>query len=391
MKVSFILVFSAILLVYAGINTYILIRGWQAMEFLGSFRRLFIGVVALLPALFIAMFFMRRIFDNVLIDAGWTIGSEWVAMMLYFLIAVIALDLLRFVLWAVGKSPVVLFGEHYRTVKFVLFLSVNIIVVVLLFIGHYKATAPRISKVDINIEKEASGYDSLNVVLISDLHLGAINGYNTLQRWVTAVNKLSPDMVLIAGDIVDDSPGPLKRKHLGELLAEINAPLGVYCIQGNHELYGNFPRTLQYLQTHGISFLLDTAMLVDNSFYVVGRLDRQAGRGVPVSGKHRKTLEELLLGLDHNKPIILLDHQPYELGKTAAAGVDLQVSGHTHRGQMWPLTLITKRVYELDYGYLRKGNTHFYVTEGLGTWGPRVRIGSRSEIVQLKIKFRFEE
>jgi predicted MPP superfamily phosphohydrolase len=193
--------------------------------------------------------------------------------------------------------------------------------------------------------------------------------------------------VLIAGDVVDDSPKPMERKHLGELLAQLNAPLGVYYVQGNHELYGNFSHTIHYLQRHGLTALLDTALLIDDSFYVVGRLDRSNGRGFE-AGKNRKTLEELLAGIDQSKPVILLDHQPYELDKTVAAGVDVQLSGHTHRGQMWPLTLITKRMYEVDHGYLRKGGTHFYVTEGIGTWGPKVRIGTRSEIVLLKIFFK---
>jgi len=387
MRGTFLLVFIGMLLIYGGINIYILVRGWQALAAVGLLRKIIIGVAALLPVLFIAMFLVRRLFDNMLLDTCWAIGAGWVAAMLYFLIAVIAIDILRLLFWTMGKSPIVFFGEHYAAVKFCLFLFINIVVVVILYIGRFNATVPKVNNVDITVEKAAPGRDSLNVVLISDLHLGAINGYKTLQRWVTAVNKLSPDIVLIAGDIVDDSPKPMKRKHLGELLAQIKAPLGVYYAQGNHELFGDFSHTLQYIQSCGISALLDTAILVDNSFYVIGRLDRSSGRGFR-AGSHRKTLEELLDSLDHSKPLILLDHQPFELDKTAAVGIDLQVSGHTHGGQLWPFTMVTKRMYEIDHGYLRKGNTHFYVSEGLGSWGPLVRIGTRSEIVRIKLTFR---
>ena len=328
MKVPFIFTAMIMLLIYGAINAYILIRGWQAMEAVAPLRKIMIGVASLLPLLFIVMFFTRRFFDNALVDTCWSIGAGWVAAMLYFLIAVIAIDLLRLVLWATGKSPVTLFGEHYAAIKFFLFLMVTIIVVVILYIGRYNATYPQVNNVAITIEKEVPDRDSLHVVLVSDLHLGAINGYHTLQRWVTAINKLSPDMVLIAGDIVDDSPNSMERRKLGELLAQIDAPFGVYYAQGNHDMYGDFPRTLRYIQSCGITALLDTALLVDNSFYVIGRLDRNSGRGFQLNNQ-RKSLEELLSGLDHSKPLILLDHQPYELDNTAA---DVQVSGHTHGG-----------------------------------------------------------
>ncbi|MCL2097962.1 MAG: metallophosphoesterase [Bacteroidales bacterium] len=387
MKGAIIFIFVLIVLIYGLINTYVLIRGWQAMEAVGPFRKIIIGVAAVLPMLFITMFFVRRFFDNGLIDIGWAIGSDWVAAMLYFLMIVIAIDVLRLALWAVGKSPTTFIGEYYMWVKFIVFIAVNIIVLTMLFIGRYNATAPKVNMVDITIEKNVPDRDSLSIVLISDLHLGAINGYSSLQRWVSEINKLSPDIVLIAGDMVDDSPKSMERKKLGELLMQIKAPLGLYAVQGNHELFGDFSQTLGYMQSCGMTLLLDTALLVDNSFYLLGRLDRSFGRGFQ-TGRHRKTLEALLDGVDHSKPLILLDHQPFEFDKTVAADIDLQLSGHTHAGQLWPLSLITKGMYEIDRGYLRKGNTHFYVSEGLGTWGPQVRIGTRSEIVFLKLHFK---
>jgi predicted MPP superfamily phosphohydrolase len=152
-------------------------------------------------------------------------------------------------------------------------------------------------------------------------------------------------------------------------------------------MYGDFPRTLRYVQSCGITALLDTALLIDNSFYLIGRLDRAGGRGFQIN-KRCKDLEELLKGVDRSKPLIMMDHQPRELNDAVAAGIDLQVSGHTHGGQLWPFTLFISRTYELCHGYLRKGNTHFYVTEGLGTWGPKVRIGTHAEIVFFNLIFK---
>ena len=98
-------------------------------------------------------------------------------------------------------------------------------------------------------------------------------------------------------------------------------------------------------------------------------------------------LEELMKDIDHSKPIIVLDHQPFNLEESEEQGVDLQLSGHTHNGQMWPLTYITNKIYELSYGYLKKGNTHYIVSSGFGLWGPRVRLGSKSEVLLIDIRF----
>lgn len=131
--------------------------------------------------------------------------------------------------------------------------------------------------------------------------------------------------------------------------------------------------------------LRDSVANIAGSFYVAGREDRDKNR---FSGKNRLEVAELLSNIDHSLPIILLDHQPFALDKAAEAGVDLQLSGHTHHGQLWPLNFITRAVYEISMGYKQKGNTHFYVSPGYGGWGPPVRTGNRPEIVMIKLKFR---
>jgi predicted MPP superfamily phosphohydrolase len=104
-------------------------------------------------------------------------------------------------------------------------------------------------------------------------------------------------------------------------------------------------------------------------------------------GIDRKDLSTLLQGVDKKLPIILLDHQPYNLSEAEKNGVDLQLSGHTHKGQISPGNLITKKVYEVDWGYEKKGNFNIYVSSGVGTWGPPIRTGSHSEIVDIYINF----
>ena len=113
---------------------------------------------------------------------------------------------------------------------------------------------------------------------------------------------------------------------------------------------------------------------------IIGREDRSAG-------KKRKSIQGLAEGMYSTTPLIVMDHQPFKLEEVVNAGADLQLSGHTHHGQLWPLNFITKKVYELSWGYLKKGNTHIYVSCGAGSWGPPVRLGNTPEIMQIKLIF----
>ncbi len=124
--------------------------------------------------------------------------------------------------------------------------------------------------------------------------------------------------------------------------------------------------------------------MIGEGMYVAGREDRSSGQ---FGGKKRKAIEELLSGLDRARPLILMDHQPFHLEEAERCGVDLQLSGHTHHGQLWPLNFITRAVYEVSMGYRRKGGTHVYVSNGVGTWGPPVRIGNRPEILRITLRF----
>jgi predicted MPP superfamily phosphohydrolase len=372
-----------ILCVYLLINVYVFVRGWQALEIGMRYRWIYATVVSLLFSSFIGAQFLKHSFDSPVVDFFWLFGSLWLAALLYFFFSVALIDFVRLVLRGFGERPAWLYA-HYGMIKFVLFCLLAVGAMILLSVGYYNATRPEVNTVNIEINKRVAGRSSLNIVMASDLHLGCINGRSALQCWVNTINELQPDIVLLPGDVFDDNPASVMRKKLGDILEEIAPPLGVYFAPGNHESYGNLSRAVDYLKAHRVQVLLDEVVLVDSSFYVAGRLDRSGER----NNIMRKSLRDLLgTALDNEKPVFLLDHQPVGLGEAVQAGVDLQVSGHTHRGQLWPFSLLTKRIYELDWGYLQKGNTHFYVSQGAGTWGPPVRLGTRSEIVLLKVRF----
>ena len=214
----------------------------------------------------------------------------------------------------------------------------------------------------------------VRMVLLSDLHLGYHNRRAELSRWVDLINAEQPDMVLIAGDIIDGSMRPIMEEHMWEEFKRIEAP--VYACLGNHEFYAGVPDAKQFYKDAGIHLLVDEAAVVDSSIVIIGRDDRMNMR--------RKPLKDLVERNDMFT--IVLDHQPYNLDRAEAAGVDFQLSGHTHRGQVWPISWITDAIYECSWGSHQRGATQYYVSSGIGIWGGKFRIGTRSEYIVATIK-----
>jgi hypothetical protein len=235
----------------------------------------------------------------------------------------------------------------------------------------------------LTIHKKVSGASEIKILLASDIHLGALIGERREMRFLEIIREQKPDIVLLAGDLVDGEIAPVLRKNLGRHIQEISTPLGVYAISGNHEYIGGIDKTLPYLKSINIRMLLDEVITLPNGIQLVGRNDHSAGR----SSNAPKPLSELISGIDSSKPIIVMNHQPYDLQEAVEAKVDLHLSGHTHNGQLWPFNYLIKSIFELSWGYLKKGDTHFYVSSGYGTWGPPVRIGNRPEVVVFKLKF----
>jgi predicted MPP superfamily phosphohydrolase len=220
--------------------------------------------------------------------------------------------------------------------------------------------------------------------MASDIHLGTIIARRKANRLVETINSLKPDIILFAGDVVDEDLAPVIKNNLGANLLQLKARLGVYAITGNHEYIGGAEPAIKYLTEHGVTMIRDTAIFIDQRFWLAGRDDRDKPR---FSGKPRKELAEVLASVDHSYPLILMDHQPFNLEKSVEQGVDLQLSGHTHHGQLWPFNYITSAIYEVSSGYKKIGNTNIFVSNGYGTWGPPVRLGNRPEIVQIKLTF----
>ncbi|MDR2908043.1 MAG: metallophosphoesterase [Bacteroidales bacterium] len=253
------------------------------------------------------------------------------------------------------------------------------IVLIALMVGNYKFNHPDVTTLAVSAE-QSSQNKHLRIVMASDLHFGNNIRKKEAQRFVKLINEQAPDIVLLAGDLADRNMEPFIRQQIDDDLRQIEAKYGVYGVAGNHEYYAdNRHLNFEYYEKSGIQMLFDEAVLVDSSFYIAGRDDK--------TNRHRKPLSEIVADLDKQYPVILLDHQPYHLEEAEQNGVAMQFSGHTHNGQFFPGNLIVKSIYELAYGYKKKGGTHFYVSSGLGIWGPLYRIGTRSEIVVVEFSF----
>ena len=264
------------------------------------------------------------------------------------------------------------------------FLATLIISFVLIAGGFINALIPRVKNYDIEINKHAEGLNELRIAAVSDIHLGSIIRKRSIKKLSEILSSQEPDIVLLLGDIVDGEIGPVLRDDLLQYFKCPRCRNGLYAITGNHEFIGGADRTIPYIESKGIRILKDETVTITGGVQLTGRLDRDSKR---YYGVERKALKELMAETDPSKPIILLDHQPFDLDESEKYGIDLHLSGHTHNGQMWPLNYLTGKIYELSYGYMKKGNTHYIVSSGFGIWGPRVRLGSRPEVLIINLMF----
>ena len=246
----------------------------------------------------------------------------------------------------------------------------------LLLYGYYNYRHPQVNKIDVFLDKPIEGH-GINIVAVSDVHLGYGTGKAMLKEYVDMINAQHPDLILIGGDLIDNSLTPLYKENMAEELAQLKAPLGIYMVPGNHEYISGIDESVRFLKDTPIQLLRDSVVTLPNGVQIIGRDDR--------SNRSRHSLPTLLKQADRSKPIILLDHQPYNLAKTDSLGIDLQFSGHTHHGQIWPISWVTDRIYEQSHGYRKWSQSHIYVSSGLSLWGPPFRIGTNSDMAVFRL------
>ena len=382
---GFFVFLGIVLAIYGLVNFYILLRGLQALP-RGPVRTAFLALMVLLIIAYPLARLGEPLLPGALARMLHVVGAYYLAVMVFTAFLLLLIDIARLLnlLFPFLPEKTAPLAQRVRLLAFWGVVGISLLLTVA---GAWNARHPVVKHLKIHLHKPAGVMNRINIVLASDLHLGTLVNRGRLEAIVATVNALHPDLVLLAGDVFDEDISALQEQDMAGALARLKARLGVFAVPGNHEYYSGVDRALGYLRGAGITVLRDSVALVKGMFYVAGRDDRTLEQ----FGGKRKALAELLQGVDPSLPLILMDHQPFHLEEAQQAGVDLQVSGHTHHGQLIPFNWITRAVYELSWGYLRKGNTHYYVSCGVGTWGPPVRIGSRPEIVQIELNWGEEQ
>ncbi|MEW6506719.1 MAG: metallophosphoesterase [Bacteroidota bacterium] len=377
-----VIFFGIVIIVYGLVNYYIYRRVVPIVP--DNLKLIFSIIFIAVVISYIAGRFLENYWVWYVSDLLVWVGSFWIAIMFYTFFCLIIIDLFRLVNHLLPFFPSVI-EENPDKARKIFALIVSVFVLIVVAGGFITTRLIVVKKYNIDINKSAGQLKSLNIVMASDLHLGTINGKSFAYRVVDIINKQKPDVVLLAGDIIDEDIKPVLRDNVGEALLELKAKYGVYAVTGNHEYIGGVSDAVEYLERHNIRIIRDYYVKIDNSFYVVGREDLVSKR---FAGYNRKPLKEIIDGIDKSLPIILMDHQPFQLNEAQINGIDLQLSGHTHNGQLFPMNYIVEKIYELPWGYKLIGNTHYYISCGVGGWGPPVRIGSRPEIININLSFR---
>ncbi len=246
-------------------------------------------------------------------------------------------------------------------------------------LGYYNARNLVLTEYTVEINKPIK---PLRIVFISDTHIGAAFRANELVKTQKMVEELSPDLILLGGDIYDEGTSEDEKAHSYGVWKSMAARLGKYYVTGNHEFSSHGPginidEIMAELEKSDVRVLLDKTVLIDNEFYLIGRRDQ---------AKPREELEVLTAGIDKSKPVILLDHQPIDREKARELGVDLQLSGHTHNGQLFPFKWLLLTVYGVTSGQYQWGDYHLVISTGAGTWRLPIRTSGRSEILLINLQ-----
>jgi predicted MPP superfamily phosphohydrolase len=378
-----LLFFTIFITVYTAVNYYVFIRGWQAISSLPILKPFYLPIFIIVAYGYILAKLLYKFLPPLAYDILLVIGAIWFAYLVYFILFLIGIDFLRLLDSFIHFFPSFL-TKNYELTKNITAVVIIAVVSIVIFLGNLNKREITIRRLDLNLPKGDGKLNELNIVMAADLHLSPIDGEKLLGRIVEKINSLEPDIILFAGDIVDNKAEVLMRRGIGESFKQLNPKYGIYAINGNHEFINDVESSVKFMENYNFHVLRDNHEFVDSSFYIIGREDVSMKQ---FTSSQRKALDEIVKPVEENYPKILLDHTPVKLEQAEKNSINLQLSGHTHHGQIWPGNIITNLIYEISWGYKKKGKTHYYVTSGAGTWGPPVRTGSKSEIVNIKVIF----
>ena len=357
-------------------NLYLFLRIWQ-LFIPKRYRLLYVIIYAVL----FSIYPLSNLFDDrnasAVAQIITAVANYLLPFFLYLFLFVLLSDLLLLVNLILRIIP----REKLRIEKFrnrVLLLIVCLSALVVIA-GIINFNTIRTSEYQVVIPRKSSNIEKLRIVFASDFHLQENTPVRFVRKFVKKIESINPDLMLYGGDMVEGDREDEKMKQFEDLLKGVKPRYGVYGVLGNHEYYARQDRGT-FLSNAGIEILRDTFVVAANSIVVAGRNDSQV--------RTRKSAGELMRIIPDSLPVILLDHRPTEMDQISRTSANIVFSGHTHDGQLFPINLITRRVYELSHGYMKKADIHFFVSSGIRLWGTPVRTAGKSEIVVVDVTFR---
>lgn len=366
---------AMITLAYIIPNIYVFVRIWQL--FITKRYRLHYTFIYLLIASVYPL--SGRLYSGSMVFIGSileNISNYLLPFYLYLFLSVLTYDIFLLINLFIKVLP----AEKRKSLRFRKYALITIISISALVViaGAINFHTIRTSGYRIEIPGKSSDISHLRIAFVADFHIDSNTEIAFIQRFVRKIEDISPDLMLYGGDIAEGHHTDKGMAEHEKILRQINARYGVYGVLGNHEYYRGQDEG-SFFDNAGIILLRDTVLVIDNAFNLSGRLDSHF--------RNRKEAGELLKNAVDSLPLILIDHRPTELTEVSKTNTDIQLSGHTHHGQMFPINLITKKVYILSHGYRKIKNTHFFVTSGIRQWRFPVRTTARSEIMVIDVIF----
>ena len=362
---------TMIMLAYLIPNIYIFIRIWRLFiirKYALVYVLIFIGIASIFPlSNTIGYEPVRHCFD--------VVSTYLFPFYLYLFLATLAFDIfLLFNLFFKLLSKERMKSAPFRRYALTGMISASLIIVVC---GALNFNTIRVTEYSVEVPARSSNAKNLKIAFVADFHIDHDISEDFIRRFVKEVNSLKPDIMLYGGDIVEGrNTRGLESKT--DILKQVSTKYGSYGVPGNHDRYRG-PESTDFFENAKINLLLDTVVVIGNEFCLAGRLD-EGTRG-------RKSVKELLRTADDTLPLVMLDHRPTEFPEVIESKTDIRLSGHTHRGHMFPNNLIMKAMYDLSYGHKKIENVHFFVTSGIRLWRYPVRTIGKSEVMLINVTF----
>lgn len=343
-----------------------------------KYKKITAWIILLLMLLFPVTEIFYNYYNQPVVRAALRLSYFYLPFVLYFFMALVLFEILLFILTqgkVLDARKVYGFPNWKTTMAVITLFSFGMVVY-----AHIIFNSPDYTTYNLEINGSTDNFENLKVVVASDFHFAEISSMGFVKKFVSRVNAQKPDLVLFPGDIVESDNNNGKMNNIARELTNISSTYGIYASLGNHEYYGDLEKNIRFCEKAGMQMLMDSAIVIDSSFVLAGQND--------IHDENQKSLHKILDMNEDKLPVLLMRHRPINFEDAVENNVSLMVSGHTHHGQLFPFHLLTKSFYELSWGHLQMGRTHFITTSGAQGWGPQARTTGKSEIVVVNLTFK---